>query len=333
MVRNLFIVSTPLQMLSAVEARERFHQNESCYLAVVRSPLRSGVSAKRFHQTLGNLIDNDWTEIWYPKIEKRQQVLFRLLSSSFIRRIGKVDTIYTATFQTIQSHLINSIPHRSLVLIDDGLGVHSVLKQYRQTARRRSFRHLLLGVQSQIPTTKQFSVFSSFDVDWPNEQTIRNDFRNLRARTAENIPVKSDEVVLITEPTQRAFGITLDYDRLIKNLKSSIGFTSARLIRHPNDQIPPEGSQSLNGPLELFALTEGYLPGQFLGFMSSAMTTLRLIYDCRVSCLELRRTDLKRSRPDPPQDYYPEFKRHGIELIPNDKWNGTDDASRAIVTP
>ncbi|MEX1027527.1 MAG: hypothetical protein WD049_05905 [Candidatus Paceibacterota bacterium] len=317
---NLFVASTPLQLLNATEARNRFHSGQCNRLAVVRAPLRRGSPSASYHEILRSLIDDQWSDVWYPDITKLRQLAFSLTARSFIRSLRQVDALYVGSFQSPQCHLINSIAHNQLFLFDDGCSIHNVLQRLTESPGKQTWRHRVTLRKGAWPGEESVQAFTCFDVAWPKTRLIENDYRCLKDNLRRDTEVRTNEIVFIAQPISSELGLEVDYNQIINYLLNHTGCSKCRIINHPKDRNPPSGGEVLSYPIELFGMQEGYLPNFFATFFSTAVRTLKIIYDRPAICLEI---DPKRVPHPLPYDlscFYEDYRNSGFSIISHPQW-------------
>ena len=293
MAKCLYVVSTPLQLLNAIEARDRFNSEGENVLAVVRTALRGAQQGRQcqYIKILEGLVDSDWSGVWFPKMSRTRQALFSLVASSFVRRNRRCDTIYTGNFQSQQNHLINSISHGNLVLLDDGVGVHAAASLLRHESGRRRIVHRILGKRGELPAHRVLDCFTCFDVkEGRVRRVVKNDYRMMRAKGKRRLPVRHEEAVFISQPLHHHFGVQVKHELLRNYITQTLGLRRLRYFAHPRESASPPWAESPEYPVELFGWREGYLPGAFVTYFSSAARTLALLYETPVYCLEFPAT-------------------------------------------
>ncbi len=317
MTENLFIASTPLQLLNATEARDRFHPGQGNKLAVIRTPLRRGSPTNAYRQVLRGLVDDGWSDVWFPELSKIGQLGFSQVSRRFIGANSRVSSVYTGSFQSPQNHLINSIKHDQLTLLDDGCGIHTLLERYPHKNRQKRWSDLLLRRCGSWPNDPDLRLFTCFNVNWPAAQTVRNDYRILRNKLKSSIAVRPDELVFISQPIESALGVKVDYQAVVEQMKAETGAKTVRWIKHPREPDSENFGEDLGYPIELFGLREKYVPGAFATFCSSAIRTLGLLYDTAAYCIEISDQMItKKTGLCEMSKIYEDYRKSGVQLMP-----------------
>jgi hypothetical protein len=287
---NLFLACTPLQILNAAEARDRFHLGERNYLIMFHSPRSASARQKHLHQLAGATTDAGWTGAWNLQLTRLSQLFFPLHAASLGRTIGHCRCLYSGGFQTQQRHMMHVIPHDELVIMDGGAGVlQSAINAWRaggSGSRARGLRRLIPGLQSSLPDLSRARFFTSYSLDVPSESVIFNDYRSLRSSVTGRLPIR-DEIVFLSQPLERDLGVHVDVQGALRVAMEYHGVSRYRWILHPRETTGPAGAEKLPYLVEFFGLQEGYLPRAFVTWMSSAARSLPLIYGQPVTCIDI----------------------------------------------
>ena len=314
---NLFLASTPLQIINAMEARDRFHAGERNYLVMVHSPrIRSRHRAHFFSMT-DSLIDNAWSRVWNMKLTRISQLFFAVTARQIRSEIGSCECVYTGGFQTQQCHLINTVKHQRLIMLDGGACIHSVPDMLRRGSQRKRLRAFMTGMRSHLRPNTQASYFTSYDLAVDPQKIIRNDYRIMRERMQKSLPQR-DEIVFISQPLERDLHVYINTQAVIQSAMSYHNVSAFRYILHPREKLEPFGSERLPHLIELFGLMQGYLPRAFVTYMSSAARSLQLIYGVPVTCYNMMPCLPASSHPetlDELQKVYDDFRRSGITVL------------------
>jgi hypothetical protein len=316
---NLYLACTPLQILNAVEARDRFHAEDNNYLVMFHSPRFWSPKRKHFFDLTDSMIDQHWTHSWNLKLNKISQLFFPRLAASMRRRMGHCTNIYTGGFQSQQNHLINTVPHDCLTLVDGGAGIiQAALNTYRSGAQKKSFHAYIPGMKPQFPALERARFFTSYRLDVDPSTVIENDYRMFRRNIAGKLPVK-DEIVFLSQPLRRDLGVEVDADAVVQAAMSYHGVKKCRFILHPRETSGPAGCEKLPYLIELFGIREGYLPKAFVTYMSAAARSLYLIYGHPVTCFDIMPAlppDSSATTIRSLTNVYSDFAASGLPILP-----------------
>lgn len=283
----LYLACTPLQIINAAEARDRFHTGDNNVLVMVHSPRMWSKKRRHMVELAESMIDQEWSFVWHVRMTRLKQLVFPLLARSLASRVTPCDQIYTGGFQTQQCHLINTIPHRKLTIIDGGACIHSVHDLLPKFSKKRRLHSLIPGLQPMLPDLSNADYFTSYSIPIPADRMILNDYRSLRTRLISQLPVR-DEIVFISQPLEHDLGIHISMADIVESAMQHHGVTRCRHILHPRETQTLPYSERLPYLIELFGLREGYLPKAFVTFMSSAARSIQLIYGVPVTCYDIQ---------------------------------------------
>jgi hypothetical protein len=287
---NLFLACTPLQILNATEARDRFHAGERNYLIMFHSPRSASARQRHLHALADTTTDGGWTCAWNLQLTRWAQLCFPLRAAAFRRTIGHCQRLYSGGFQTQQRHMMHVMPHTELVIMDGGAGVlQSAINAWRTGgagSRGRGLRWLIPGLKNSLPDLSRARFFTSYSLDVPAEAVIFNDYRGLRSTVTGRLPIR-DEIVFLSQPLARDLGVHVDAEASLRAAMEYHGVSRYRWILHPRETSGPAGAEKLPYLAEFFGLQEGYLPRAFVTWMSSAARSLPLIYGQPVTCIDI----------------------------------------------
>ncbi|MFM8727626.1 MAG: hypothetical protein ACKON9_21150 [Planctomycetaceae bacterium] len=316
---NLFLACTPLQILNAAEARDRFHPHDDNFLVVFHSP-RSAKKQTRLAELSADAIDQRWTQTWNLRLSRLSQLLFPFTARKLQQQIGPCHSLWTGGFQTQQRHLINSFPHQQLFVFDGGAGVlQSAVNSWRnQSSARRSLKQFIPGQNTRLPDLSRARFFTSYALDMPPESIITNDYRIFRQQVSAKLPVR-DEIVFLSQPLQRDLGLNLDVAATVAAAMQHHNASRCRFILHPRETSGPPNAEKLPYLADFFGLRDGYLPKAFVTWMSSVARSLPAIYGRPVTCFDIRPL----MPPETPPDYlrelqatYEDFAAAGAIILP-----------------
>ena len=284
---NLFLACTPLQILNATEARDRFHPNEKNFLVMFHSPRFWSRKRAHFYELTESLIDHHWAKSWNLKLNKISQLFFPLIGKSMQRVMGPCANIYTGGFQSQQSHLINTVPHDRLIVVDGGAGVtEAALRTFHSGVRKKTFHAWIPGMKPQLPSLQNADFFTSYNLNVAPERVAFNDYRMFRRNVAGKLPIR-DEIVFLSQPLERDLDVHVDAKAVVEAAMKYHGVSKSRFILHPRETSGPEGCEKLPYLIELFGIREGYMPKAFVTYMSAAARSLSLIYGQPVTCFDI----------------------------------------------
>lgn len=314
----LYLACTPLQIINAAEARDRFHSADHNVLVMIHSPRMWSKKQRHMVRLAQSMIDAEWSHVWHLQLTRIKQFIFTFLARQFRSQVTPCYQIYTGGFQTQQRHLMNVIPHEKLTIVDGGSCIHSMHDAIQRQPKKRWGQSLIPGLQAQLPDLNKVNFFTSYSIPVREDRLILNDYRALRAKLIRTLPVR-DEIVFISQPLEHDLGIQIDMADMVNAAMRDHGVKRCRHILHPRERQTLACSERLPYLIELFGIREGYLPRAFVTFMSSAARSIQLIYGVPVTCYDIlpvlpARTS--RATLDELEAVYRDFADSGLPVRP-----------------
>ncbi len=308
----LFLVASPLQALSAVEAQDYFKEyGERCNVLVI-----PGETKRATKQIQNCLARGKWRAVYFLPDGDRPKDLVarRRMVDALVKEHGAPSRLYLGDFRNVIGiHLARK--YRPItVILDDGSALHRFtanrFAEHRASGQKARWwvpawlkplaRRLRYGISSgPLPPVTLFTIYERL-TPAPQDRLEVNRFERLRA--AFKLERRDDEVFviggclpelgLVDEEfydaqihwiAERAHGRKVSY---IPHRRES----SARSERYHADF----GFNIVNVdvPIELLILEQGWAPGQILGFYSTALDTLHLITaDCGAKIVSIKIPD------------------------------------------
>ena len=209
---NVFFVFSPLQLINAVEAKEFLHTAENVLVVVrenslfwpmsVYEPLIKENEWSRVYRLSandnGNIKEFSKLQWFYLRWSLRRKV-DRLLAS-----LGHIEGLFMGRYhEPIQRHIVNTLPHGTLYLLDDGtdtLFVNKVRKglvTLPPLSAKEKASLFLLGIRYQL--AERVTFFSAYDIAVRGgDRLILNRYQNFRSRIAD--ASRGNEVWFLGQP-------------------------------------------------------------------------------------------------------------------------------------
>ncbi|PPK60186.1 hypothetical protein B0F89_1277 [Malaciobacter marinus] len=179
-MNNLFVITTPFQLLGALEAIEKFNLKKNLLVII------------------DNNLENNSNQITYL-LENNKQYFDTITrhgqgnKSKFFKNIklvknlkkNSIDNIFIGDIGSIQKIIISNIKSNKIFLLDDGaktILIHKALKEGRNIFKSKGFRKLrfnLVGLKTS--TEKVINIFTFFNLcKIDNNQIINHNFEKLK---------------------------------------------------------------------------------------------------------------------------------------------------------
>jgi len=282
---TLFIISSPLQLMNAIEAVHHFHlKNLILFILHVKNPRALAQMDK-----LKAMVP--WSRVEY--IHLPQTILERLMFVQQINRVkssmplGRIDRIFVGDYGgDHMNHIVNSFKASEVYLLDDGMVV-SFYQQNQETSQglKVTLRQKLYTLLGYKLMPIQHAFFSIYVVE--NAKVVENNYQFFRAHIQEK---QVQEMVYFIGQPLMELGIVpaTRYPALLQRVLEYYAPKKVYYIGHRNQerqQIEPMVEalgfiyREFSNPLELEMIDAIEIPSDFATFYSTALMTLPYFID------------------------------------------------------
>ena len=320
---NIFIAKTPLQLFNSIEAKNRFHKNETNILFY---QYNSSVDREQIESLI---VVDEWQEIYPYKLKFTNKIFFIIKTNKLIKKYkNKISNCYYGTYNTIIRYMINKINPFKSIIIDDGVKTLDIARLVEsKTIKKSFFRDINNKIfYSGIDFMYKSSFFTLYDLSRYNisNEVIKNDYR-VFISYLKNIK-KEDVVYFIgTNLNQRCLKNPNLYEEYIKNIREYYKKKKLIYVLHRYESInfiKPLAEKynfefvKFNTIIEVEISKAIFLPSEIATFASSAIDSLPLIYkDTSYKVFELKADDIKEERQAIFENLYLSFKKKGLDVI------------------
>lgn len=308
MATGYFFVITPLQYLCALEAKHHFCGELKYNNLIIFTVFLPALSQ------LSNIVHTcDWDAIDYlPKTTKRNKYFdfiadyykHKLLLNSIINKIGNDDFVFIGNVGDLWLYwLLANLKCRNKIIIDDGMATINHIEggkiQFRRGKRLRNIiEERLLNLPKSLNTSSisYFSLFSKLDFYQVNY--IRNNFSYVRLTYGRHFYQKTREAFFVGQHLVDLGVINLnayiDIVNTIKKYYQEKGYTF-QYCKHRTEnasQLPADWNvHTFDYPIEVQMLRQSSLPCIIVGFYSSALLNLKLLFPKQMDIVSVRLPD------------------------------------------
>ena len=343
--KNLYIVSTPMQLLAAIEAQNHF-KTENNVLVILFFLIRDG---KNINQIF------DLLEFFpYDKLLTYQNSdgmkIFNLIK--YIKEISSRDYehVFFGYSTPIYRRMIANLNYKKLFFLDDGVltitthnqlyreaDLHSKLSSlpmekidYKRKLRDLYYKLNNIQVDCSLQDLNFFTMFTL--PTYKNEQIINHNFsyiRNLFSTTTK----QDNNVYILGQPLKRAIKMhTFEYIRYLDKVFEC--YSNRNIIYIPHRVEPMSdwfqyilykkknvSILYLDVPIELYFLKNNIQPREIVSFMTTALFTIQKMFpQSRPKYIEIDTTQYSEYHQENIQLIYDNYKKEHIEKFhcPND---------------
>ncbi|MEO5603137.1 MAG: hypothetical protein ABIR06_19600 [Cyclobacteriaceae bacterium] len=319
---NLFLISTPLQLINVIEAKRELNIPDEHSVAIFITYSSNLITLKKI------INGSQWKEMHFidddieslrkheknfknrkilPVIKKAIANLAKI--KSLIRKFKEVDRLIVGYYLGMENlHMMNNIRYKSLYLLDDGIATIEVNERRKNNTSflknqsiefylKTWFKKYIFGYKLSHPTSVNF--FTIYDIAvGPNDSIVKHNYTEVK-KLIKGLE-KTDEVFFLGQPlseihpeivTEETY---LHYLREIKKY-----FSKSNLVYIPHrDELPDKCSRiektlsipikRLDLPIELFLLNQIKKPCLLSGFITSALPNCKEIFGDELEIIAFR---------------------------------------------
>lgn len=292
-MNNLFVITSPLQVINAIEAREHFKTNNNILVAVF-----SEFKSKNKEQIINLINEKDWNKVLYFDMQsstQKQSTFLKQIQLVQLLRQTQYDFVFCGDFSSSMKLILANVKKNQVFLLDDGATtINRYLYDLNQdinnkktpTKLIRELRFNICGLKTKVVDV--INLFTSYKfIPKSNEQIIFNDLKFFQSGLLKN-SLADESVYLLGQPL-----------REINIVSNDVYLDSiAKIIKHYQDKniiyIPHRAETLLDGlkllegdtfkiknielPIELYFLQHNIYPKYICSFWSSALFTLNILY-------------------------------------------------------
>ncbi len=281
---NIFIASSPLQLLNCIEASHHF-QTKNNILLLIQTSEKSNLFQ------MNKLLDKyRWDQIKY--ISLPETLKHRIMFTNTIKRtleyfkkhvIGKV---FVGEYRSDNiTHIVNYLDANEVYLVDDGLALLNYDKNINQKSNKQKIRAIIYKLFSYKLSIINFKFFTIFDLK--QDSVIKNKYTYIKQYMEEKSTDPS--VFFIAQPLVELSMISENNYKI--ELKKVIDFYKNKqfvfiLHRRQKEKIIKKLALELGFEYKLFdqlieleMLNSSTIPSEFATFYSTAIVTLPKLLD------------------------------------------------------
>lgn len=283
-MNNLFIVKSPLQMINAIESISYFNLENNILITLNDGTINNTLQIEKMTSLYA------WKKVLTIK-DNRKSKFFKYIKLINQLRKDTYNYIFVGEFSTINKIILANTIKNKVFYYDDGVLTLSdyknrILPNKINKYDYRELRFLLFGFS--IKVIDKINMFSYFDLELSERIIVKNNFSYFKENYLGHLK-KTNDIYFLGQP----FYILDSLDIYIRFITSIIKkYPKRKIIYMPHraetkDQIKriKELESDLFEfrknilPIELYFMEIKTLPDTVISFRSSALDTLKLIYN------------------------------------------------------
>ncbi|NOH96101.1 hypothetical protein [Vibrio sp. 99-70-13A1] len=290
---NLFLVTSPFQLLCAIEAKSQYSAVNNILVLREEKSLTSAAQMKLL------LNKSEWDHILYlgrkSKIWEAWKLQYNLKK---INPSLQFNSVFYADYSAWRTNvMLNNLATDKEIMFDDGVGTirefKDKIKPELVVSRNKTSRDVMLKLVGLKPPRKifprdNFSFFTFFELAGSKQPVTTNNLQQLQTRlNTSRCYSQEAPIAFIGQGMVAEKGINLDY--YANMLESLVKDNDAELIYFPHRteaEFVKERLMKIEGltyhqstlPLELEVAVEGITLSKIYGIASTAAVTLEKLY-------------------------------------------------------
>ncbi|HFU75314.1 MAG TPA: hypothetical protein ENK91_09050 [Bacteroidetes bacterium] len=316
---NLFIVSSPLQVMNAIEAVEHFKTQNNILLIL------STENTNQLTQMNQLLTFIDWFRVEYisPLTYKGiNRFFFPRLISHQLKDIKnyKIDKLFVGDYRSEHlNHIVNYFQHKDVYLLDDGLNQLSYHKYILTPSYKLRIRRFIYKAFFYKLSKVKYTMFTMFTIK--NEKVINNNHSFFKKYI--NTKIIEDKVYFIGQPLVD-LKIMSEENFKKELLKVILFYSKKRFIyilhrKEDGERIKKISNEfnfeykKFNNVIEIEMLNSKKIPSDFATFFSTAIITLpSFIKDAKY--ITFKSQYFNNNVVDTIEDIYKEFEERNLKV-------------------
>lgn len=299
MKTNLFLIRSPLQALNAIEAKERFCPNNDNIVIIF---YRRKVDKKLILNTLEY---TTWTDIILQPLKPHYN-LYKFLKY-FLKYRPNVNYCFIGDYSTLINYFMNRLIYNRLFILEDGTAtireikllenktLHKIGKtSYKIKHPSKILMEKIFKLDTQYLYNASFFTIYQLDTTFP---TIQNKYSYLK-KLIPHKPTKDIVFFIGSNLTDSILISKEKFEYLLSEVASYYKKRNLKLIYilhrkedpiYINDLIHKLEIESIQFKhiIEIELLKLDYIPTEISTFISSAITTLPVLYPTNYSFIQI----------------------------------------------
>lgn len=329
-MRNLYIVSSPFQCISAIEAKTQLLLENNVIVAVYYSN-----DGDETHIQMREILKlSDWNEVIEIGLERKKSKYFEYISIIKKFKKYKYKNIFIGHFGQFQTVLLSNLITNKIYTLDDGAAtlkwhkseLNPNFKNHLKISKKiKMLRYSLFGMKTYFDR-KKINYFTMFDLKpYYGEIIVQNEFIFMRRHIA-NKKVDNSTVYFIGQPLYGEKLVEKNaYFEFLEKIKAYFVKHNIKVIYipHRREQSLEEFSnitdsyfeiKKLSTSVEIHLLKLDVLPIGIYSFYSTAIFSIQKIFKIDTISVYLNSEYLNYNQ-DGIENVYNEFKNNNIKIL------------------
>lgn len=329
MKKNLYVVSSPFQCVSAIEARTQLGLDNNILVVIYYS--KDGKENYLQMREIFGLLK--WENVVEIGLGVKNSKFFEYINIIKKLKKYKYDNVFIGHFSQFQTILLSNLSINNIYSIDDGvitLRLHKEeLNPYLNSKIKflkkiKMLRYSLLLLKTKFDKSR-INYFTMFDIKpYYGEKIIKNEFMFMREHSLDK--KQSSLVYFLGQPLYEV-GILKkdDYFEYIKCIKEYYKHQRITVVYIPHRREQETQSlkvleddyfklKKLSTAVEVYLFKHDWLPKEVCSFVSTGLISLQNIFNMQTKAFYIRKEFLQKNH-DSIEKLYDELKDSGVEIV------------------
>lgn len=319
---NIFLISTPLQLINSMEAKNHFGIDQSTSILLVNA------YASNLETIIKLLNHEDWLSVQFieDSVSKQQEheenikklrfypAIKRLFASksrldNMIKSVDRINYLFVGYYLSLENlHFINSTRHNHIVLLDDGIATIEINRRRKnreslfnawsaEFLAKALMKKILFGYKLNHPNSVTY--FSNYSIDVPSyDKLIRNDYNFIRQQIGSK--TKLQVVYFLGQPLSEINPKILKEETYLHYIQTILDYLSPlKVIYIPHRD---EDKSKINRireklrveileirvPFEWFLISAKERPVKVAGMVTSALPNCKSLFRGEIEFLSFK---------------------------------------------
>lgn len=329
-MKNLYVVSSPFQCISAIEAKTQMATTNNVLVVVYY--LKDGVDVVRQIRETFNI--TQWENVIEIGINKKKSKYFEYIS--IIKKL-KRDTyknVFIGHFGQFQTILLSNLQISQIYAIDDGVitiklhknELNPNLKSSISLSKKiKILRYSLLGLKTLFDK-QRVNYFTMFNLEpYYGETIVKNNFVFMKKYSLKKIRDNS-VAYLLGQPLHEIGLIEKErYSQFLNSIKSYFKENGLTVFYVPHRreknleylkylEDDDFKIKNLSMPIELYLLRSEVLPIEIYSFISTALVSIEKIFSIKTTAFYIEKEFLL-CHNENIEKTYDELKAYGVNIL------------------
>lgn len=279
MMKNIYLVVSPFQLICAIEARKKYCGGEKNYLFI----MCKGSDASQGNIQIRSLIDDQWEKVvWLKEIGRRGffRSIYRIvLTVNIALIVGLIrGNVFIGDYRVSWFRLIGRIYGKKTIILDDGASTIPLLSRLESN----NFKDLNSGMD------EIFTIFDDGRLErLSNNFIVRNNLNELSLQKNKTQIINPKKIYIVGQWLSESGVISLNSElEILNKILKKFSSSDLKYIPHRHESFDKLKKIEVNGfcvcivpkPLEYYLMDSVELPAIIVSWYSTALFVINKLF-------------------------------------------------------